>query len=86
MKVTVTISGRFYHLGPTLTGELELPTGATVDDALCALQQDDSRKRNLVPFALLAVSGQHIGTIDDHAVHNLEDADELLIFAPVAGG
>lgn len=86
MKVTVSISGRLYDLVPQHPGVLDLPTGATVDDALDVLQRDVSSRRCLVSSALLAVSGQHIGTVADHLPRPLGDADELFIFAPVAGG
>jgi molybdopterin converting factor small subunit len=86
MKITITISGRRYDLGPQHPGVLDLPTGASVDDALAVLQRDVSSRRCLAPSALVAVSGQHIGTIADHLVKPLGDADELFIFAPVAGG
>ena len=86
MKVTVTISGRLYDRGPQHPGVLDLPKGATVDDALEVLQRDICSRRCLVPSALVAVSGDHIGTIADHQAQPLGDADELFIFAPVAGG
>jgi hypothetical protein len=75
-----------YDLGPQHPGVLDLPVGATVDNALAVLELDACSRRCLVPSALVAVSGQHIGTVADHAVQRLEDDDELLIFAPVAGG
>jgi len=86
MLVTVTISGRLYDLGPRHPGVLDLPTGATVDDALAVLQRDVSCRRCLAPSALVAVSGQHIGTVADHLAQPLADSDDLFIFAPVAGG
>jgi molybdopterin converting factor small subunit len=86
MKVTIAIGGRHYDLGPQNPGVLDLPAGATVDDALRILQKDVCSRRSLVPSALVAVSGEHIGTISDHRAHALGDADELFIFAPVAGG
>jgi hypothetical protein len=65
---------------------LDLPLGATVNDALAVLQRDVCSRRCLVPSALVAVSGQHVGTVADHEALPLGDADELFIFAPVAGG
>jgi molybdopterin/thiamine biosynthesis adenylyltransferase len=85
-EVTVTISGRRYHLGPRHPGVLDLPAGATVDDALAVLKRDVCSRRCLVPSALVAVSGQHVGTVADHDILRLGDADDLFIFAPVAGG
>lgn len=86
MKVTISISGRYYDRTAAFPNELDLPPGATVDDALIAVQADRPGVRGLVPAALVAISGRHIGTVADHAAQALCDGDELFIFAPVAGG
>jgi molybdopterin converting factor small subunit len=86
MKINIAIFGRRYDLGPQHPGVLDLPIGATVDDALGILQRDVCTREFVVPSALVAVSGNHIGTIGNHPAEPLRDNDELLIFAPVAGG
>ena len=86
MKVIVSISGRLYDLAAVSLCEIELPAGATVDDALKALHWDVGGSQCLVPSALIAVSGQHLGTVACHSPQPLAEADDLFIFAPVAGG
>lgn len=88
MKVTVTLAGRFYHLNPLAPDVLELPTGATVDDALTVLR-DRSTIGPIGTFgdsALVVVSGEHLGTLAAHQSQVLRESDDLFIFAPVAGG
>ena len=64
------------------------PRGATVDDALDVLRAEGQTGSAgpIIPQAVLAVSGEHLGTVADHAPRILVENDELLIFAPVAGG
>ncbi len=86
MRVTISISGRCYDRTAAFPKVLDLPAGATVDDALDAVQEDRQGMRGLAPAALVAISGRHIGTVGDHSAQALCDGDELFIFAPVAGG
>jgi len=83
MRITFTITGRSYDIGMASPRILELQPGAQVDDALGSAA---SAGIPLAPLALLAVSGEHIGTITQHEPRTLVDNDELLVFAPVAGG
>ena len=83
MRIRVKITGRFYNIAEDAPGELELSDGASIDVALEAIR---SVHRQLAPGALLAVSGEHLGTVADHRARTLTDNDEVLIFAPVAGG
>lgn len=83
MRITLTITGRFYHVGAACPRVLELHPGAVVDDALSDVARAGIP---LAPRALLAVSGEHIGTVTRHEARTLVDNDELLVFAPVAGG
>ncbi len=85
MKITVMASGRRYDLARPFPFGLDLPAGATVDDALAALQ-GALGSWGPPPSALLAVSGEHLGTVAEHESQRLAEADELLIFAPVASG
>ena len=88
MRIHVKITGRLYHESTTPPTCLNLNAGATVDDALDALRAEDrsGAAEQIIPQAVLAVSGEHLGTVADHTPRTLVENDELLIFAPVAGG
>lgn len=87
MRIRVKISGRLYDASTTSPAVLDLDPGATVDDALEALRaRERAGADRIIPQALLAVSGEHLGTVADHAPRVLVEDDELLIFAPMAGG
>jgi molybdopterin converting factor small subunit len=82
----VIISGRSYHKSAGAPDALELPDGATIDDALEALAEALGEEGRLPPSCLVAVSGRHLGTLAKHARQSLADDDELVLFSPVAGG
>jgi len=83
MRITLTITGRSYDVSLASPRVLELRAGAQVEDALTNAARAGIP---LAPRALLAVSGEHIGTVMQHEPRRLVDDDELLVFAPVAGG
>ncbi len=83
MRITLAITGRFYDTRGTAPHVLDLPRGAGVDDALTNAARAGI---SLAPRALLAVSGEHIGTVTQHEARTLVENDELLVFSPVAGG
>jgi sulfur carrier protein ThiS len=84
VRITVTTTGRL-HSVTSGTRVFDLPAGASVDDVLAALKGEDGEAAPS-PQALVAVSGDHIGTVADHEQRTLVDNDEVLIFSPVAGG
>jgi molybdopterin converting factor small subunit len=86
VRIKLKITGRLYDAAADPTPVLDLPPGATVDDALAVLRNEAKGAGPIVPQALLAVSGEHLGTVADHASRALVEGDELVIFAPVAGG
>ena len=86
MKVRIVLTGRSYHSADALPGELSLQEGATLDDALDTLREACSDVELLPSSCLIAISGQHVGTIADHEATSLKEGDELLFLAPVAGG
>jgi len=88
VRIHVKISGRLYDAGATSPTVLDLAPGATVDDALNVLRAEGPASGDgpIIPQAVLAVSGEHLGTVANHAPRILVENDELLIFAPVAGG
>lgn len=86
MRVRIFLGGRNYDLSDSLPECLTLPEGASVDDALGALAGYLPRDRSLPGTCLIAVSGNHIGSLHQHPAQSLKDGDELLILSPVAGG
>jgi molybdopterin converting factor small subunit len=86
MKVRVVISGRSYDAAESIPEYLTLSDGSSVDDALRALAERFPEGRPLPESCLIAVSGSHLGTLRSHTPRQLEDGDELVLIAPVAGG
>ena len=86
MKVRVVISGRHYDWAQLPADELTLADSASLDDAIAALAAMLPRGKSLPETCLVALSGKHLGTLRDHRPEPLRDGDELLLFAPVAGG
>lgn len=86
MKISVMVTGRSYHMTEGLPDELTLPDGNTVDDAIAALSAQLPDSVQFPPSCLVAVSGQHLGTVASHETRVLSDGDELTLIAPVAGG
>ncbi len=86
MKVRLTISGRSYDAAESIPQRLTLPEGGSLDDALQAVADLMPEGKGLPASCLVAVSGTHLGTLGNHRPHSLEDDDELVLIAPVAGG
>jgi len=86
MQVRIIHSGRGYDRTAALPDELTLSDGATVDDALAELQKLAGDDGVLSAQTLVALSGQHLGTVAAHRAVPLRDGDELSFIAPVAGG
>ena len=86
MKISIVVSGRSYDQLAKLPSELELPAGATLDDALAALAQALPDDASLPASCLVAVGEDHLGTVGRHDSPELTDGQEVVILAPVAGG
>ncbi len=86
MNVRVVFSGRNYHLADCLPQQLTLPEGASVDEAIRSLAGSLPADQRLPDSCLLAVSGAHLGTVGRHQPRQLQENDELVLIAPVAGG
>ena len=87
MRVRVVITGRSYHAMSELPDEITLPGTATVDDALALLADRLPTEQPHFPAScLVAVSGEHLGTVANHQTRQLADGDELILITPVAGG
>lgn len=84
MHIRVVITGRNYHALGNAPVELDLPEGSTVEQALQAVAQHLGSP--LPETCLVAVSGVHLGTVQNHVPRELRGGDELLLLAPVAGG
>lgn len=86
MRLRVTISGRNYDALAAVPSRLELPDGASLDEALAAIAALLPPGVALPDACLVAVSGMHLGTLKTRQPRTLLDGDELLLVAPVAGG
>ena len=86
MKIRLFVTGRAYHHTTALPAELELPDGATVNDALGAVVALLPEGVQLTPSSLVAIAGEHLGSVAQHRDRPLRAGDELTIIAPVAGG
>lgn len=86
MLIRVVISGRNYDAAQAVPEFLELPDGCSLDDGLQRLARLVPPAQRLPDSCLVAVSGQHLGTLGRHRARQLEDGDELVVIAPVAGG
>lgn len=86
MKIRVMVTGRSYHMTEGLPEEITLPDGGTVDDAIAALSAQLADGVEFPSSCLVAVSGEHLGTVASHETRALSDGDELTLISPVAGG
>jgi molybdopterin converting factor small subunit len=86
MKIQISYTGRSYQTAGILPGEITLEDGAMVDDALLLLTKNLQEDQQLPASCLVAVSGEHIGTLASYTNRTLRDRDELILIAPVAGG
>ena len=86
MKIRVVLTGRSYHTAASLPAELELDEGASLDDALNQINAALTAEAALPESCLIAIGGQHVGTVASHPDITLQDNQELVLIAPVAGG
>jgi molybdopterin converting factor small subunit len=86
VKISVMVTGRSYHTADRLPDEITLPDGSTVDNALEVLSAKLADGGQFPPSCLIAVSGQHLGTLASHRPCELQEGDEITLIAPVAGG
>lgn len=86
MKIRVVMTGRDYHAAEPLPDELDLADNASVDDALAQLSAALPQDQSLPASCLIAVAGEHLGTVTNHQPRALRDGDELVLISPVAGG
>ena len=86
MIVNVVIAGRGYDAAHDVPEQLAFPEQATVDDALEAIDRLLPDGQPLAASCLVALSGEHLGTVGSHRPRPLREGDELVIIAPVAGG
>ena len=86
LKVQIVFIGRGYDAAQSVPERLCLADGATVEDALKAIGAQVSGDNPLSASCLVAVSGTHLGTLANYRPRTLQDGDELLLLAPVAGG
>jgi molybdopterin converting factor small subunit len=82
MHIRIVVAGRGYDAHRRLPSTIELPEGATLQDAMTHL----AGGVDLPTSCLVVVSGVHVGTLGEFTDRKLDDGDELLLLAPVAGG
>jgi molybdopterin converting factor small subunit len=86
MKIKIVLTGRSYHLASQLPDEVTLADGATLQDAIRAIPDSLSDEHALPDTCLVTVSGEHLGTLNHHRERTLQDGEEIVLIAPVAGG
>ena len=86
MKIPLVYSGRNYQHAERLPPELDLSDVAKLDDALAVVKEFLSDGDQLPSSCLIAIAGEHIGTLNAHDNRALKNGDELVLIAPVAGG
>ena len=86
MQIRIVISGRSYDAAESIPETLSLPDETTVDEALSQVASLFPEGKSLPSSCLVAVSGTHLGTLRNHRAYTLQDGDELVVIAPVAGG
>ncbi len=86
MKIHLVLAGRGYDLADRVPDELTLPEGSGVTAALERVASLLPDGRRLPESCLVALAGQHLGTVANHREQVLREGDELLLLAPVAGG
>ncbi len=86
MNIQVVITGRGYDAAAEVPERVSLPDGCGLDEALRTLATMMPGGKGLPESCLVAVAGNHLGTVGSHGPCVLRDDDELMIIAPVAGG
>lgn len=86
MKIGIVMTGRSYHTAQQLPEAIELQEGGTLDEALAQVNSLLGEENPLPASCLIALSGQHVGTVGSHEARALADGDELTLISPVAGG
>lgn len=86
MHIRVVYTGRRYQLAEQLPPSLNVPEGTRLSQALAQLQAGLAADEQLSDACLVAVSGQHVGSLSRLADRPLQDGDEIMLIAPVAGG
>ncbi len=86
MKIRIEFTGRNYHQSGAAENAFELPDGATLPDAIAALSDSLPADVTLPASCLIARNGAHVGAVGKPPATPLQDGDELLFIAPVAGG
>jgi molybdopterin converting factor small subunit len=86
MILRVVLTGRHDHASSRIPESIALPDGSTVGAALQEIATCFPDEQPLPPTCLVVLAGNHLGTVAQHDDRPLNDGDELLLIAPVAGG
>jgi molybdopterin converting factor small subunit len=79
-------TGRSYLHASALPDLIELTPGATVEEAIVRIRRYFYDDQALSDSCLVAVSGEHLGSIGRFADRTLQEGEEIVLIAPVAGG
>jgi len=86
VKIKLVVSGRAYPRAASLPDALDVDEGCTLAEALARVAAMLPDGQGLPSAGLVAVGGQHAGTVCRHSNPTLRDGEELVIVVPVAGG
>ncbi len=86
MKIRVLLTGRGYQIAQHVPDPLEVPDGCRVTEAIALVAQRLPADQALPDSCLVAVQGKHLGSVRSHDEATLQEGDELMLIAPVAGG
>ena len=81
MKIRCRLFARYAEVVGTEVLELELPRGATVQEALASLREAVANGHLIPDNGLVAVNMEHSAP-----TRVLEDGDEVALLPPLAGG
>ena len=86
MKLRISVMGRGYNTATDLPDQLDLAAGGTIADAIEAINSLLPPDHGLPGSCLVVLAGRHLGTVARHDLATLNEGDELVLIAPVAGG
>jgi hypothetical protein len=86
MQLRFMMMGRSYDASAQLPESVELTDGATIEEALEAIDKLLPAGQTLPASCLVVLTGRHLGTVARHEATTVSALDELVLIAPVAGG
>ena len=84
MKIKIVLTGRSYDQGSDIPEQMELEEGANLSAVITSL--NGLLATPLPASCLIAVGGNHVGTVAQHTDSPLSEGQEIVFIQPVAGG